>query len=52
MLKAFGFAVDALGIRRQTAFGVDIGCSLLPIETGSAFDVVNQLQGQARAGFA
>ncbi|HTK60362.1 MAG TPA: thiamine pyrophosphate-dependent enzyme [Candidatus Baltobacteraceae bacterium] len=29
VLKAFGFAVDALGIQRKVAFGVDIGCSLL-----------------------
>lgn len=29
VLKAFGFAVDDLGIQRRTAFGVDIGCSLL-----------------------
>jgi 2-oxoglutarate ferredoxin oxidoreductase subunit beta len=35
VLKAFGFAVDNLGIQRQTAFGVDIGCSLL------AFDFFN-----------
>jgi 2-oxoglutarate ferredoxin oxidoreductase subunit beta len=35
VLKAFGFAVDALGIQRQVAFGVDIGCSLL------AFDFFN-----------
>src|SRR6476660_4230067 len=35
VLKAFGFAVDTLGIQRQTAFGVDIGCSLL------AFDFFN-----------
>ena len=35
VLKAFGFAVDILGIQRQTAFGVDIGCSLL------AFDFFN-----------
>src|SRR5260221_1011107 len=35
VLKAFGFAVDSLGIQRQTAFGVDIGCSLL------AFDFFN-----------
>ena len=35
VLKAFGFAVDALGIQRKVAFGVDIGCSLL------AFDFFN-----------
>jgi 2-oxoglutarate/2-oxoacid ferredoxin oxidoreductase subunit beta len=35
VLKAFGFAVDSLGIQRQTALGVDIGCSLL------AFDFFN-----------
>jgi len=35
VLKAFGFAVDELGIQRQVAFGVDIGCSLL------AFDFFN-----------
>ncbi len=35
VLKAFGFSVDILGIQRQTAFGVDIGCSLL------AFDFFN-----------
>jgi len=35
VLKAFGFAVDDLGIQRRTAFGVDIGCSLL------AFDYFN-----------
>src|SRR6266850_6853120 len=35
VLKAFGFAVDDLDIQRQTAFGVDIGCSLL------AFDFFN-----------
>ncbi len=35
VLKAFGFAVDGLGIQRQVAFGVDIGCSLL------AFDFFN-----------
>lgn len=29
VLKAFGFAVDALGVQRKVAFGVDIGCSLL-----------------------
>jgi len=29
VLKSFGFAVDALGIQRRVAFGVDIGCSLL-----------------------
>jgi hypothetical protein len=29
VLKAFGFAVDALGIQRQTAFGVDTACLLL-----------------------
>lgn len=35
VLKAFGFAVDALDIQRKVAFGVDIGCSLL------AFDFFN-----------
>jgi len=35
VLKAFGFAVDELGLQRQMAFGVDIGCSLL------AFDFFN-----------
>ena len=35
VLKAFGFAVDALGIQRHVAFGVDIGCALL------AFDFFN-----------
>jgi 2-oxoglutarate ferredoxin oxidoreductase subunit beta len=35
VLKAFGFAVDELGIQRRVAFGVDIGCSLL------AFDFFN-----------
>ena len=35
VLKAFGFAVDALGLQRRVAFGVDIGCSLL------AFDFFN-----------
>jgi 2-oxoglutarate ferredoxin oxidoreductase subunit beta len=35
VLKAFGFAVDELGIQRKLAFGVDIGCSLL------AFDFFN-----------
>lgn len=29
VLKAFGFAVDDLGIQKRVAFGVDIGCSLL-----------------------
>jgi 2-oxoglutarate ferredoxin oxidoreductase subunit beta len=29
VLKAFGYAVDDLGIQTKTAFGVDIGCSLL-----------------------
>jgi len=29
VLKAFGFAVDALGIQEKVALGVDIGCSLL-----------------------
>lgn len=35
VLKAFGFAVDALEAQRKVAFGVDIGCSLL------AFDFFN-----------
>ncbi len=35
VLKAFGFAVDELGLQQQIAFGVDIGCSLL------AFDFFN-----------
>ncbi|WKZ29417.1 MAG: thiamine pyrophosphate-dependent enzyme [Patescibacteria group bacterium] len=35
VLKAFGFAVDELGIQKRLAFGVDIGCSLL------AFDFFN-----------
>ena len=35
VLKAFGFAVDELGIQKRVAFGVDIGCSLL------AFDFFN-----------
>ncbi len=35
VLKAFGLAVDELGIQRKTVFGVDIGCSLL------AFDYFN-----------
>ena len=35
VLKAFGFAVDDLGLQRKVAFGVDIGCSLL------AFDFFN-----------
>lgn len=29
VLKAFGFAIDELGIQKQVAFGLDIGCSLL-----------------------
>lgn len=29
VLKALGFAIDALGIQDKLAFGVDIGCSLL-----------------------
>jgi 2-oxoglutarate ferredoxin oxidoreductase subunit beta len=29
VLKALGFAIDELGIQRKTAFGIDIGCSLL-----------------------
>lgn len=29
VLKALGFAIDALGIQDRLAFGVDIGCSLL-----------------------
>jgi len=29
VLKALGFAVDALDIQQKVAFGVDIGCSLL-----------------------
>ncbi len=28
-LKALGFAIDELGIQKNVAFGVDIGCSLL-----------------------
>jgi 2-oxoglutarate ferredoxin oxidoreductase subunit beta len=35
VLKAFGFAVDELGLQKRVAFGVDIGCSLL------AFDFFN-----------
>jgi 2-oxoglutarate ferredoxin oxidoreductase subunit beta len=35
VLKAFGFAIDDLGLQKQVAFGVDIGCSLL------AFDFFN-----------
>ncbi|MDD5251625.1 MAG: thiamine pyrophosphate-dependent enzyme [Patescibacteria group bacterium] len=29
VLKALGFAIDELGLQKKTAFGVDIGCSLL-----------------------
>jgi 2-oxoglutarate/2-oxoacid ferredoxin oxidoreductase subunit beta len=29
VLKALGFAIDELGIQKQVAFGIDIGCSLL-----------------------
>jgi len=29
VLKALGWAVDELGIQNKTAFGIDIGCSLL-----------------------
>ncbi len=29
VLKALGFAIDELGLQKRTAFGVDIGCSLL-----------------------
>lgn len=29
VLKALGFAIDELGLQKQVAFGVDIGCSLL-----------------------
>jgi 2-oxoglutarate/2-oxoacid ferredoxin oxidoreductase subunit beta len=28
-LKALGFAIDELGIQKEVAFGIDIGCSLL-----------------------
>jgi 2-oxoglutarate ferredoxin oxidoreductase subunit beta len=35
VLKAFGFAIDDLGLQQRVAFGVDIGCSLL------AFDFFN-----------
>ncbi len=29
VLKALGFAIDELGVQKKTAFGIDIGCSLL-----------------------
>jgi 2-oxoglutarate/2-oxoacid ferredoxin oxidoreductase subunit beta len=29
VLKALGFAIDELGIQKEVAFGIDIGCSLL-----------------------
>lgn len=29
VLKALGFAIDELGLQSKTAFGIDIGCSLL-----------------------
>lgn len=29
VLKALGFAIDELGLQKKTAFGIDIGCSLL-----------------------
>jgi 2-oxoglutarate ferredoxin oxidoreductase subunit beta len=29
VLKALGFAIDELGIQKDVAFGIDIGCSLL-----------------------
>ena len=32
VLKALGFAIDELGVQKKTAFGIDIGCSLLAWE--------------------